>query len=271
MKYIPNISIPTIKVSGYLPQEVVDKFSRDEEAKNQRHEILERQKKNTFFHTIRETLKSIAGPITGAGLGLFVAGTLDAPEETADIIKDALKSATDDLNEAQEALDGVQEVHDKAAEAYRSADVSSAAEAKANYEITGDNLQEVKDNVKDAESAVSDAADQASEREAKLESSGNKKTAGLAMLGGSAVATTGALMANSIGAKYAHAASFDQSELNAQHNAKYIRQELEEMRAEQAQPVVVFNNPEAERGDGKSWVQAEDERQEARLNQQHQV
>ena len=210
MKYIPNISVPTIKISGYMSQDV-DKFSRDEEAKAQRQEILDRQKKNTFFYTIRETLKSIAGPLTGAGLGLFVAGTIDGSEEIAD----ALRAPQD----------------------------------------SGAELIEAKDAAKVSEEA----------------SISPKTKAGLAMLGGSAVATTGALMANAAGAKYAHAASFDQSELNAQHNAKYIRQELEEMRAEQAQPVVVFNNPDAERSDGKSWTQAEDERAADRLNQQHQV
>jgi len=109
---------------------------------------------------------------------------------------------------------------------------------------------------------VAEGAKQKAEKLA--EKASLKATSGLAMLGGSALATTGSLAANAVGAKYAHSASFDQLELNAQHTAKYVAQAVKqgvgEAQAENQPDVVVVNqaaceHPEHERKDGKTWAE----------------
>lgn len=92
----------------------------------------------------------------------------------------------------------------------------------------------------------------------------------LTMLGAAGIAIVTAVGSNQIGARFMHAASFDQSEINAQHTgkevAKAIRHELEDMQAEQVQPMVVFNNPDAQRADGKAWTEYTQEQKRAAEN-----
>lgn len=93
---------------------------------------------------------------------------------------------------------------------------------------------------------------------------------GSALLGAAAAAAGVAIGANHLGAKFAHAAAYDQFEINAQHTgkevAKAIRQELEDMQNQRAQPVILFDNPDAQRSDGKTWARHLDERQAANQN-----
>lgn len=94
------------------------------------------------------------------------------------------------------------------------------------------------------------------------------------MLLGAAAASIGvAIASNQISSRVMHSANFDQSEINAQHTAKYvgkaIRKELEEMQSEremgamQAQSAAfVFDNPDAQRTDGRAWIEVEATRQQ---------
>ena len=178
-----NIHIPSVNLSGYLPKHE-DKLARDEESKTQRVELLERQKWNTFFHSIQQAFMFISSPLIGAGLGFLISGFTGVGADAASDLK-----------------------------------------------------------------------------------------LGLGLIGGASVTTGIAIGANYIGARIHHSAAYDQFEINAQHTgkevAKAIRQELEGMNQTQAQQAMpVFDNPDAQRSDGKSWLQAESERA---ANQNHNV
>lgn len=251
MSYLPSIPVPVVHMpsiqaihmpSMNLMAEEEDKLARDEESRQQRLEVLERQKKNTFYYTIKQAFASIAGPLTGGGLGLFVAGMIGAPQETTEALETAvgeLKTEVAGLNEAWQ----------------------TALEADKGIELAQTALDKKEDLLDARQELLSDAI-----------KADRNTTAGLTMMGGALVANAASLGANAIGAKYSHAANFDQFEINAQHTGKEvgkaIRKELEEMQAEREagiavtqhmQPVFVFDNPDAERKDGKSWQEHVDE------------
>lgn len=83
-------------------------------------------------------------------------------------------------------------------------------------------------------------------------------TMGLSVLAGAAATMAVGLAAHQVSSRVFHAASFDQSEINAQHTAKYmakeLKKELESLRQPAAEPSLAFVNENAKRSDGLSWA-----------------
>ncbi len=77
-------------------------------------------------------------------------------------------------------------------------------------------------------------------------------TIGLSTLGVAAGVVTMAVAAHQISSRVAHAVSYDQSEINAQHTAKYIAKEL---RKEMESVASAHQFENQGRADGKSWTE----------------
>lgn len=96
---------------------------------------------------------------------------------------------------------------------------------------------------------------------------------GVGLIAAAAVASGIAIVAHHFSANIYFAAGFDQSEVQAQHIAKYvgkaISKELDS--AHNKAPVMVFDNPEAQRNDGKSWADHLNMQQAANQNRQMSV